>query len=99
MKEIQSENEAFQLDKEKTTWDHEADKLNDGKRFQCKKCDKAFAHMPSLSRHQNIHKKENPYTCNTCSKACSNKSDLKKHEIIHTGERPYKCKSCLKAFY
>ena len=98
VKEDQLEKELFHSDEEQNMLNHEADIPNKGKRYQCKKCDKAFVFRNGLRRHQNIHKEQNPYACNTCSKAFGDTSDLKRHERIHTGERPFICKICEKGF-
>ncbi|XP_052130271.1 zinc finger protein 271-like [Frankliniella occidentalis] len=69
-----------------------------GRAFQCKVCDKSFAHAASLKRHIMYHNGEKPFRCDLCPKRFTEKSNLVDHMRIHTGEKPYKCDLCPNRF-
>ncbi|XP_048486896.1 histone-lysine N-methyltransferase PRDM9 [Plutella xylostella] len=66
--------------------------------LRCAECDRTFAHLNSLRRHQRAHSGEKNHLCNVCGKALSSREHLKFHIRIHTGYKPNVCKTCGKGF-
>ncbi|XP_044154406.1 oocyte zinc finger protein XlCOF22-like isoform X1 [Bufo gargarizans] len=68
------------------------------KLFTCFKCGKHFKRKINLSKHEIIHRDENPFSCPECGKCFRQKSQLFKHQRRHRGEKPFSCPECDKCF-
>eukprot|EP00088_Acartia_fossae_P021699 TRINITY_DN23060_c0_g1_i1.p1 TRINITY_DN23060_c0_g1~~TRINITY_DN23060_c0_g1_i1.p1 ORF type:complete len:490 (-),score=23.64 TRINITY_DN23060_c0_g1_i1:135-1580(-) len=74
-------------------WKHKRLNHNSGKIFSCKLCDKTFAVVSALKRHERgVHEKQ--YYCDICQKGFFKESNLSKHKMIHTTEKAYGCEIC-----
>lgn len=70
----------------------------EGSRFVCRICSKAFTLQRLLNRHMKCHSDVKRYLCTFCGKGFNDTFDLKRHTRTHTGVRPYKCNLCEKSF-
>lgn len=70
------------------------------KQFFCSHegCEKRFARVDELKRHQRTHSDVRPYTCNHCEKGFTRSDHLITHRRTHTGEKPYPCPHCERRF-
>ncbi|KAM7537371.1 hypothetical protein Aperf_G00000070988 [Anoplocephala perfoliata] len=70
------------------------------KHFVCtaEGCEKRFARVDELKRHQRTHSDFRPYTCNICDKGFTRSDHLITHRRTHTGEKPYSCQYCDRCF-
>ncbi|VUZ56885.1 unnamed protein product [Hymenolepis diminuta] len=70
------------------------------KQFVCNAegCEKRFARVDELKRHQRTHSDFRPYTCNICDKGFTRSDHLITHRRTHTGEKPYSCQYCDRCF-
>ncbi|VDD77520.1 unnamed protein product [Mesocestoides corti] len=70
------------------------------KQFVCNAegCEKRFARVDELKRHQRTHSDIRPYTCNICDKGFTRSDHLITHRRTHTGEKPYPCHYCERCF-
>nr|CDS27254.1 early growth response protein 3 [Hymenolepis microstoma] len=70
------------------------------KQFVCNAegCEKRFARVDELKRHQRTHSDFRPYTCNVCDKGFTRSDHLITHRRTHTGEKPYSCQYCDRCF-
>ncbi|KAL7054711.1 hypothetical protein AAHC03_025818 [Spirometra sp. Aus1] len=70
------------------------------KQFLCNigSCEKRFARVDELKRHQRTHSDYRPYCCDTCNKAFTRSDHLITHRRTHTGEKPYQCPHCDRRF-
>ncbi|VDM34498.1 unnamed protein product [Hydatigera taeniaeformis] len=70
------------------------------KQFVCNAegCEKRFARVDELKRHQRTHSDIRPYTCNICDKGFTRSDHLITHRRTHTGEKPYPCQYCERCF-
>lgn len=71
---------------------------DDGNKFACHICSKAFTLQRLLNRHMKCHSDIKRYLCTFCGKGFNDTFDLKRHTRTHTGVRPYKCNLCEKSF-
>jgi len=70
----------------------------EGNKFICGVCSKAFTLQRLLNRHMKCHSDVKRYLCTFCGKGFNDTFDLKRHTRTHTGVRPYKCNLCEKSF-
>lgn len=70
------------------------------KQFLCNigSCEKRFARVDELKRHQRTHSDYRPYGCDRCNKAFTRSDHLITHKRTHTGEKPYQCPHCDRRF-
>jgi hypothetical protein len=52
------------------------------KRFQCKHCQRLFARLEHLQRHERTHTREKPFSCSSCDKQFSRSDLLVRHVKI-----------------
>ncbi|KAB8222407.1 hypothetical protein BDV33DRAFT_229501 [Aspergillus novoparasiticus] len=52
------------------------------KSYQCQRCDRSFARLEHLQRHDRSHTKEKPYVCDKCPKSFTRKDLLARHERL-----------------
>ncbi|KAJ5616698.1 hypothetical protein N7537_001812 [Penicillium hordei] len=52
------------------------------KPYQCHRCQRAFARLEHLQRHDRSHTKEKPFACDQCPKAFTRKDLLARHERL-----------------
>lgn len=71
---------------------------DEGNKFMCRICSKAFQLQRLLNRHMKCHSDVKRYLCTFCGKGFNDTFDLKRHTRTHTGVRPYKCNLCEKSF-
>uniref|UniRef100_A0A1B6L7M2 Protein krueppel n=1 Tax=Graphocephala atropunctata TaxID=36148 RepID=A0A1B6L7M2_9HEMI len=64
----------------------------------CSACNKAFATVADLQRHQLIHRQEPPYPCDYCDQEFEEKTLLKAHWRIHAKNKPHMCLTCGEAY-
>ncbi|XP_066443144.1 zinc finger protein 501-like isoform X2 [Eleutherodactylus coqui] len=69
-----------------------------GKLFPSNKCEKYYKKKSNLSKHERIHRDENPFSCPECGKWFKKKSNLSIHKRIHRDERKFVCSECGKCF-
>ncbi|XP_067649496.1 oocyte zinc finger protein XlCOF28-like [Haliotis asinina] len=68
------------------------------RKYQCKHCQKSFAHFVLVQEHIRVHTGERPFKCDQCFRGFARSSTLKRHLICHSDERPYMCDICAKCF-
>ena len=59
----------------------------------CDVCEKEFASMSSLNKHQKRHE-EAEFECQVCHQECQTPYDLKVHLLTHTSAKPFHCDIC-----
>ncbi|OAG38010.1 hypothetical protein AYO21_07732 [Fonsecaea monophora] len=58
------------------------------KRFECKHCQRLFARLEHLQRHERTHTREKPFACNQCDSKFTRSDLLVRHErLSHDAER------------
>ena len=68
-------------------------------KYNCEKCDKAFAWKDSLRRHNiAIHSDERRHVCDICGSSFKDQSAMTKHKMRHTGQKNHACEVCGKLF-
>ncbi|KAF5858563.1 hypothetical protein ETB97_004247 [Aspergillus alliaceus] len=50
--------------------------------YQCQRCERTFARLEHLQRHDRSHTKEKPYICDKCPKSFTRKDLLARHERL-----------------
>ncbi|CAF2182480.1 unnamed protein product [Rotaria magnacalcarata] len=65
---------------------------------QCSYCNKSFANMALLLKHEQVHVELMPFRCTFCGKGFKHRRSLNRHSKLHTGERKFKCTSCESTF-
>ncbi|OJJ66368.1 hypothetical protein ASPBRDRAFT_59773 [Aspergillus brasiliensis CBS 101740] len=55
---------------------------DNGKRHHCNRCEKDFARLEHLQRHERSHTKERPFRCTICAKAFTRKDLLTRHDRL-----------------
>ncbi|KAH8807432.1 hypothetical protein F5884DRAFT_703514 [Xylogone sp. PMI_703] len=59
------------------------------KRFQCKSCERRFARLEHLQRHERIHTQEKPFGCQQCDHHFTRSDLLVRHErLTHKRDAP-----------
>ncbi|XP_046668856.1 zinc finger protein 271-like [Homalodisca vitripennis] len=76
-------------------WSHGGTGVNS---CHCSACNKAFATIADLQRHQLIHRQEPPYPCDYCDQEFEEKTLLKAHWRIHAKNKPHMCLTCGEAY-
>ncbi|CAF4688133.1 unnamed protein product [Rotaria sp. Silwood1] len=71
---------------------------NDDYPHQCSYCNKSFANMALLLKHEQIHVELMPFRCSFCGKGFKHRRSLNRHSKLHTGERKFKCTLCESTF-
>ncbi|XP_075698586.1 uncharacterized protein LOC142663700 [Rhinoderma darwinii] len=66
--------------------------------YPCSECGKCFKKKLNLSKHEIIHRDDNPFSCLECGKCFQKKLNLSKHEIIHRDDNLFSCLECGKCF-
>ncbi|KAJ7984772.1 hypothetical protein DPEC_G00358250 [Dallia pectoralis] len=66
--------------------------------FVCAYCDKSYADLAALIRHERTHTGDLPYQCSHCPRKFNISAVLVEHERIHTGEKRCLCWECGKGF-
>lgn len=69
------------------------------KGHSCPVCQKSFATIDKLSKHQQIHSGTSPYKCEHCKKSFSSKFKLVRHVLIHSDRKPFSCTVCERTFH
>ena len=65
--------------------------------FQCKYCDRKFANLAGLYKHEKKHGAP-MYVCSHCDRGFYYPLNLKEHVKIHTPTNMYPCTNCSKQF-
>ncbi|XP_035662343.1 zinc finger protein 37-like [Branchiostoma floridae] len=66
----------------------------DTKRYVCDECGFKTSYALNLSRHRQLHKKDEPFMCDECGYKARDKHQLDEHMRTHTGEKSFRCNEC-----
>ncbi|EFA06038.1 zinc finger protein PLAG1 [Tribolium castaneum] len=69
------------------------------KGHSCPVCQKNFATIDKLTKHQQIHSGTSPFKCEHCKKSFSSKFKLVRHVLIHSDRKPFSCTVCERTFH
>ena len=69
------------------------------KGHSCPVCQKSFATIDKLSKHQQTHSGSSPFRCEHCKKSFSSKFKLVRHVLIHSDRKPFSCTVCERTFH
>lgn len=61
------------------------------KAYGCVECNRFFAKLSTLKRHQLIHSGEKPFECSICDQKFRLKHHLVNHQQAHSSEKPFEC--------
>ncbi|KAL3288777.1 hypothetical protein HHI36_003211 [Cryptolaemus montrouzieri] len=65
----------------------------------CQVCQKSYATIEKLNKHQQIHLAVSPFKCEHCKKSFSSKFKLVRHMLIHSDRKPFSCTVCERTFH
>ncbi|XP_055612796.1 zinc finger protein 82 homolog [Uranotaenia lowii] len=68
--------------------------IHSAEEFTCTFCDRVFANIRYLRRHENIHTKKRQYSCKYCERVFHSWTTWKDHEILHIQKGKHKCSEC-----
>ncbi|XP_004585646.2 zinc finger protein 408 [Ochotona princeps] len=77
---------------------HAASSPQQGRRYRCGECGKAFLQLCHLKKHAFVHTGYKPFLCTECGKSYSSEESFKAHTLGHRGVRPFPCPQCDKAY-
>ncbi|CAG0878681.1 unnamed protein product [Darwinula stevensoni] len=66
--------------------------------YHCSFCDKSFARLSYLKKHEQSHGEEMPFKCSFCQRLFKHKRSRDRHIKLHTGDKKYRCHQCDAAF-
>ncbi|KAK9886600.1 hypothetical protein WA026_017523 [Henosepilachna vigintioctopunctata] len=69
------------------------------KPYTCQICQKSYANIDKLNKHQQIHSTVSPFKCEHCKKSFSSKFKLVRHMLIHSDRKPFSCTVCERTFH
>lgn len=69
------------------------------KSHTCHICQKNFASLEKLNKHQQTHTGSSPFKCEHCKKSFTSKFKLVRHALIHSDRKPFSCSVCERTFH
>lgn len=73
----------------------EREKTKEEREYRCGKCDKVFASVGEIKKHETVYHEKPHNPCLDCGESFSCKPSLnKRHAQVHTGERAFVCLVC-----
>ncbi|KAJ8964725.1 hypothetical protein NQ317_009212 [Molorchus minor] len=75
------------------------DESSSKKSHTCHICQKNFASLEKLTKHQQSHSGSTSFKCEHCKKSFNSKFKLVRHALIHSDRRPFSCSVCERTFH